>query len=122
MNLHGYLPTRSARAHLQDGHAGPLWRPIAPPAAGAEHLGEEALRRFELTLREPNRIEAANRHLDGHGTPAPGCTLQPPSIVYQLETLSLRIAERQHQLITCAACLDTIMRNVQLIKALDPPV
>src|SRR5258708_32947944 len=105
MNLHVYLRPRSAGAYLEDGHAGLLWRRIAAAASEAEHPGEQALRRFELPQREPNRIEAANRHLDWHGTPAPASTLQPPSIVYQLHTLSLPITERPHQQITCAAGL-----------------
>src|SRR6266699_898607 len=122
LNLHMHLCTWSTRANLEDGHGCLLWRLIGTATAEAKHLGEKARRGFKLAQCKTNRIEAMNRHLGGYRTPAPGHTLQPPAIVYQFETLSLGIAEGQHQQTISTPCLYTVMGDVQIIKTLDPPV
>ena len=116
-----YLCAWSTRTYLEDGHGGLLRCLVSTARSEAKYLSEEARRRLEMALREPDRVEAMNRHFDGDRTPAPGRACQLAAIVYQFETLSLRIAEGQDQRLSLAARVNAIMDYVEIFKAFDPP-
>src|SRR5579883_816343 len=121
IDLHMHLGARSSGADLEDSDRRLLGGGIRAGAPETKHSGQKTLRGFERTQREPHGIEATNRHLGRNGTLTPGRAYQLSAIVDQFETLPFGVAKWQHQLITVPARLNTIMRNLEILKTSDPP-